>query len=139
MISNLFKQNVKKNISFEDIQNAIRYNSSKYIIINTLSASDQDCLIATTINYYNEETTINNLINEYEYYDKTIIIYGRNSNDDTPDTKYTQIKSLGFKNVYIYKGGLFEWLMLQDIYSNDLFPTTTEILDILRYKPINIL
>ena len=44
-----------------------------------------------------------------------------------------------FKNVYIYKGGLFEWLLLQDIYGKDLFPTTTEILDILRYKPENIL
>ena len=139
MISNLFKQNTKKNISFEDIQNIIRYNSSKYIIINTLLASEQDCLITTTVNYHNEETTINNLINQYEYYDKTIIIYGRNSNDETTETKYTQIKSLGFKNVYIYKGGLFEWLMLQDIYGKELFPTTTEILDILRYKPENIL
>jgi len=134
-----FKQNVKKNISFEDIQNIIRYNSSKYIIINTLLSSDQDCLITSTINYHNEETTINNLINQYEYHDKTIIIYGRNSNDETMETKYTQIKSLGFKNVYIYKGGLFEWLMLQDIYGKELFPTTTEILDILRYKPENIL
>lgn len=139
MISNLFKQNTKKNISFEDIQNIIRYNSSKYIIINTLLVCDQDCLISNTVNYHNEETTINNLINQYEYYDKTIIIYGRNSNDETTETKYTQIKSLGFKNVYIYKGGLFEWLMLQDIYGKDLFPTTTEILDILRYKPENIL
>lgn len=139
MISNLFKQNTKKNISFEDIQNIIRYNSSKYIIINTLLGSEQDCLITTTVNYHNEETTINNLINQYEYYDKTIIIYGRNSNDETTETKYTQIKSLGFKNVYIYKGGLFEWLMLQDIYGKELFPTTTDILDILRYKPENIL
>ena len=139
MLTNFFKQNLKKNISFEDIQNIIRYNSSKYIIINTLLASDQDCLITTTVNYHNEESTINNLINQYEYYDKTIIIYGRNSNDETMETKYTQIKSLGFKNVYIYKGGLFEWLMLQDIYGKELFPTTSEILDILRYKPENIL
>ena len=53
MLTNIFKQNVKKNISFEDIQNIIRYNSSKYIIINTLSGSDQDCLISNTVNYHN--------------------------------------------------------------------------------------
>ena len=35
--------------------------------------------------------------------------------------KYEQLIKLGFRNVYIYPGGMFEWLCLQDIYSNDLY------------------
>jgi hypothetical protein len=64
-----------------------------------------------------------------------IIIYGRNSNDETIYKKYNQLVSLGFTNVYLYLGGLFEWLMLQDIYGFDDFPTTSRQLDILKYKP----
>jgi len=139
MISTLFKKNIPKYISFEDLQNITKYNSTKYIIINTLLANEQDCLITNTINSYNEETIINNLIGQYEYYDKIIIIYGRNCNDTNTETKHTQIRSLGFKHVYIYNGGLFEWLLLQDIYGKELFPTTSDILDILKYKPTNIL
>ena len=37
--------------------------------------------------------------------------------------------------VYLYLGGLFEWLLLQDIYGFDDFPTTSRQLDILKYKP----
>ena len=49
-------------------------------------------------------------------------------------TKYTQLLNLGFTNVYIYPGGLFEWLCLQDIYGFENFPTTKKELDILRFK-----
>ena len=54
-------------------------------------------------------------------------------------TKYTQLVNLGFVNVYIYPGGLFEWLCLQDIYGDDEFPTTNKELDILKYKPARLL
>ena len=63
-----------------------------------------------------------------------IIIYGKNSNDEKIYNKYNQLISLGFYNVYIYSGGLFEWLMLQDIYGEKEFPTTKKELDILKYK-----
>ena len=33
---------------------------------------------------------------------------------------------------------MFEWLLLQDIYGNDNFPTTSKDLDILKYKPKKI-
>ena len=65
----------------------------------------------------------------------TIFIYGRNNNDETVIQKHKQIIALGFKNVYVYSGGLFEWLLMQDIYGEENFPTTTKELDILRYKP----
>jgi hypothetical protein len=41
--------------------------------------------------------------------------------------------------VFVYPGGLFEWLMLQDIYGQNDFPTTKKELDILRFKPPKIL
>ena len=63
-----------------------------------------------------------------------IIIYGRNSNDEKIYKKYQQLIGLGFSNVYAYIGGLFEWLLLQDIYGSDEFPTTTVQRDILKYK-----
>ena len=33
-----------------------------------------------------------------------------------------------------YTGGLFEWLLLQDIYGSDMFKTTTEEVDHLKYR-----
>ena len=48
--------------------------------------------------------------------------------------KYAQLTGLGFINVYIYPGGLFEWLLLQDIYGQDDFSTTKNELDHLKFK-----
>ena len=31
---------------------------------------------------------------------------------------------------------MFEWLMLQEIYGEENFPTTTRLLDLLKYKPV---
>ena len=53
--------------------------------------------------------------------------------------KWEQLQTLGFKNVYIYAGGLFEWLCLQDIYGEEEFPTIGAELDILKYRPASIL
>ena len=48
--------------------------------------------------------------------------------------KYNQLVQLGFTNISVYIGGLFEWMLLQDIYGDTSFPTTSKQLDILRYK-----
>ena len=42
---------------------------------------------------------------------------------------------MGFKNVHIYTGGLFEWLLLQDIYGDKNFETTSYEINHLKYKP----
>ena len=134
MLNKIFGKSNINYISYEDLQNVLKFNSTKYIIINTLDQFEQDCLILNTVISHNEENIINNSINSYDY-DKHIIIYGKNSNDIRVEDKVSQINGLGFKNVYVYKGGLFEWLLLQDIYGFDEFPTTSKILDILKYKP----
>lgn len=133
MFNNLFKTKYNT-VSFEDVQRAI-IKPANYIIINTMSATNQHCLIKTTISYQSEENLINEYINNYDFSSKTFIIYGENTNDDSIETKFKQMQGLGFANVYIYRGGMFEWLLLQDIYGQDEFPTTSKLLDILKYKP----
>ena len=62
------------------------------------------------------------------------MIFGENCSDNKIVSKYNQLYKLGFTNLYVYIGGLFEWLLLQDIYGDEEFPTTNIILDILKYK-----
>jgi hypothetical protein len=121
---------VIKNINFEDMQYAI--NDTTSIIINTLDAINQKCLIKETIAIDKEVEFLNAQLSK----DKTIriIIYGMNSCDTNTMKKYDQLIGFGFYNVYIYQGGLFEWLILQDIYGKELFPTTCSESDFLKYK-----
>ena len=133
MFQKLFYKKYNK-ISFEDVQSTFK-SPSKYIILNTLDIHDQDCLIKNTLNWNEEDNIINNMINNNQLNNKKIIIYGKNDLDITMVTKYDQLTHLGFFDIYIYNGGLFEWLLLQDIYGKDEFPTTKNILDILKYKP----
>ena len=121
-------------INFEDMQHIIQAQSEKYILINTLHERDQDCLIISTITADVEVDLLTNVMNRGNKTIK-IFVYGRNCNDETVCKKYTDLVSLGFSNVYVYPGGLFEWLLLQDIYGPTDFPTTKKELDILKYKP----
>ena len=119
-------------INFEDMQLAIKEND-KYLIINVMENNMQQCLIEKTVSYNIEETVINELI-EKKKKDINIIIYGKNSNDEKIFTKYKELRNLGFTNVYIYIGGMFMWLLLQDIYGDDMFPTTNKCIDLLKYN-----
>ena len=112
-------------------------NTNNCIIINTLNDFEQNCLIKNTIPIFKEADIINK--NMKNNLDLNIIIYGKNYSDQTIYKKYNQLKNLYFKNVYIYSGGLFEWLCLQDIYGNDLFQTNCNELDILKYKPKSLI
>lgn len=127
-----------KNITFEDIQVALKAPDD-FILINTLIDSEQDCLIKNTISSRTEETQINNLIQKYEFKRYHIIIYGKNATDESADKKCSQLVGLGFNNVYLYRGGMFEWMLLQDIYGKFEFPTTTHVLDILKFRGISSL
>lgn len=125
-------QSIKK-INFEDMQTVMK-NSEMYLLINTLPLNEQNCLILGTLNANEEEQTINNLLKNN--INAQIIVYGKNCNDETAIKKCNQLLSIGFYNVLLYNGGLFEWILLQDIYGDDLFPTTKKELDILKFKPI---
>ena len=140
MFSNLFLLNsskLNKKVSFEDVQQIIKDRA--YILINTLPVDEQLCLIKNTVPMDTEENLINQLLQKYEFNQKTIVVYGKNGSDSTADRKYDQLSKLGFSQVYLYPGGLFEWLLLQDIYGPEEFPTTKKVVDILRYKPERVI
>jgi len=118
-------------VNFEDIQWIIRGNTP-FLLINTLSKENQSCLIKGTISVDQEVVIINKILKNKKM---RIIVYGRNTNDNRIIHKYKQLIGLGFSQTYIYPGGLFEWLCLQDIYGIAEFPTTNRELDILKFKP----
>ena len=125
-------------VNFENIQEYIKTNNSNIILLNTITKDKQKYNILNTIEIENEETIINNLIKN-DNRTKIIYIYGENCNDTTIINKYIQLKKLGLNNVYVYLGGLFEWLLLQDIFGDDEFPTTSKIVNILKYKGKSII
>ena len=129
------QSNIK--INYEDVQHVIK-NSETHVLINTLSDTEQACLIPTTINPKKEEELINSFIQTGNKQIK-LVIYGKNCNDDKLYKKYNQLSKLGFYNIYMYTGGMFEWLLLQDIYGTIDFPCTKKELDILKYKPNKVL
>jgi hypothetical protein len=129
-----------KKINYEDMQTVVK-NPEIYMLINTLPVDGQDCLISTTVSVDKEEAIINKYLKENRGI--RIIVYGKNCNDELVDKKYQQLLALGFNNVYAYMGGLFEWVLLQDIYSKDLFPVNNtnskKNIDILKFKAHSVL
>ena len=117
-------------INFEELQSKLE--NKDIVLINTLPNDLQNCLIYRTIEANQEVEIINDLIKKNKK--KEIIIYGKNSADTLLFNKYKQLLKLGFIHISVYTGGLFEWLLLQDIYGNELFKTTSDVLDILKYK-----
>ena len=124
--------NIYHKVSFQDIIFAIQQHNSSFIIINTLPIHQQQCLIKNTLRYDIEEKTINDLLISNK--NINIIVYGKNSNDMTAENKCIQLCQIGFNNVHCYVGGLYQWLLHQDIYGEEMFPTTTKCTDMLLYK-----
>jgi len=123
-------QEPARKVGFEDMQSAVV--GGTHTIISTLPADQQGCLIPGTVQVSRETEVVNGLIGSGT---ANIVVYGRNANDDSVFRKYEQLLALGFQSVYVYPGGLFEWLLLQDVYGKESFPTTTEELDILKFRP----
>jgi hypothetical protein len=118
-------------VNYHDMQNAIE---RKILIINTLKEEEQHCLIQTTCLASHEVKKINELLSQGLSPITHIFIYGRNVDDPLTVDKYIQLKKLGFRHVFMYTGGLFEWLLLQDIYGDVLFPTTSKPKDLLQFS-----
>jgi hypothetical protein len=137
---NLFKSWVScpdktNQFTLEDMQRALK-TPEKYIIINTLTYEYHDCLIPGTVPDTKEESVINEMLNNFDQPDKPIIIYGKNSHDETPHTKWKQLRILGLSDIFIYGGGLFEWLLLHEVYGPSEFPiiSTSKMPDIWKYR-----
>jgi len=125
------QSNSVRKINFEDV--IISISDPNTIIINTLPNDTQSCLIDKTVSYLRETELLNAFLSSSKTNIK-IVIYGMNSSDESIVVKYNQLKKLGFTNIHVYVGGLFEWMLLQDIYGDEMFKTTKKELDILKFK-----
>lgn len=121
-------------ISFQDMIHCVE---RKYTIITVMKYDDNLCLIKGTVPIINEESIINEIYNKD--LSTPIVIYGYNSCDENIIKKYIQLKELGFKNIYIYPGGMFEWLLLQDIYTDKYIKTNSKEMNLLKYRPPNLI
>ena len=119
--------NISNIINFESLKEMQKDGA---IIIHTMDEGEK-VLIQGTIVAEKETEKINKILSKNDY-EKDIIIYGKNCHEYKKlIKKQEQLVSLGFKNVYIYLGGMFEWLLLQDVYGAKEFLTEKkgEILD----------
>ena len=126
------KISVAKYVEFFFIQKLIN-GTVTATLINTLPINDQECLIQKTLSPEKEVIQIQTFQERLDL-GGCIVVYGRNSVDTTVDAKYQQLVNLGFTNVFIYRGGMFEWALLQDIYGVIEFPTTVRIMDPLKWS-----
>lgn len=106
------------------------------ILICTLS--NGSCYIPGTTEIEKEEAVINGILKKRAQTQNFIIIYGSNHMDDTVISKYRQLRNMGFRNVYCYLGGMFEWLLLQTVFGLTEFPTIGDG-EILDYNPVRTL
>jgi hypothetical protein len=102
------------------------------VLLNTIPIDRQYCLIKGTIKANIEEVYMNKLLKTNK--NKEIILYGLHHTDLSVIKKYNQLKKLGFKNVHIYFGGMYEWLLLQEVFGTINFEVDGMIKDIIEYK-----
>jgi hypothetical protein len=117
--------------SFEDVQYAIQ---GKCLLISVLGDHEQSVLVKGTVPASDEVRLVEDALS----HKREILVYGLHSSDARVLAKCEQIIKLGGQPV-AYVGGLFEWLLLQDIYGTDSFPTMGFTLDHLHFKPNNVL
>ena len=118
-------------INFKQLKQLLEDNS--VLIINTMPLEKQKCLIPKTINAIKETDFINDILESGKEKTKTILIYGMNHTDISVQKKAKQLLDLGFKKINLYLGGMFEWLLLNDVYGKDEFPIQGTSSDILLF------
>jgi hypothetical protein len=111
-------------------------SSQHHVFIHTLSGTEQGVLIEGTLLAEEEEEWMERYLAGEMKEEYTFVVYGKNTCDQGPHKKRNQLRSLGISRVYVYVGGLFEWLLLQDIYGKKSFPTRGgTVKDLLAYRP----
>lgn len=108
------------------------------IIINTLPDDMQHCLIPGTLKAGDDVATINGIVvrGSGEIKNTDVVLYGKNTTDAKLYEQYGRLTALGFGQgqIFVYLGGMFEWLLLQDVYGSAEFPTVGNEIDILKYR-----
>jgi hypothetical protein len=135
------RTNVNQMISFRQVQQAVkvitmeRFHKSSpphqspqknnTILINTFTPVQQQqhgLIRGTTLADKEEQVVQSALERDLSI---TILVYGHNALDPLPYRQADKLRNLGFKNVYVYVGGMFEWLLLCDLYGPDQYPLMT--------------
>ena len=116
----------------QDRMNKQKNNQNDIILINTLPITRQDCLIKGTLKAFIEVEYMNKLLKTNK--NKEIVVYGIHHTDKSVIQKYNQLKKLGFTNVHIYFGGMYEWLLLQEVFDTTNFQTDGIVKNIVDYK-----
>jgi hypothetical protein len=119
---------MNKRINYDDLRNL----DNNSILISTLPFDKQSVLIKNTINASEENIYVERAIKEK----KNIFIYGLNAHDEKIYKKFNQLKKLGHNNTFIYLGGLWEWILLQEVYGKEIFETTGNC-EILDFRPVS--
>ena len=117
---------IYKKLNIEEMQTILK-TPEKYIIIHTLMYDYQDYILPGTVPDTREESIINEMLTRIDIPDKPIVIYGKNARDETPETKAKQLKSLGIHDISVYSGGMFEWLLLNEVYGHTEFPVQIQL------------
>jgi predicted RNA-binding protein with PIN domain len=117
---------------FEKVQAQIQNKDPNIIFISTLDKTQQHCLIQGTLSIEEEIKTINEWMKKRQK--GTIVVYGKNHSDPSVYKKFKQLTQQSKCSCYIYLGGLFEWLLLQEIYGCALFPTQGSENDLLKFR-----
>ena len=134
----IFPSKKQRYIGFEDVLYAIKH-PSQFIIINTLANNEQEHLIQNTVDAGREEEEVMGLLTNASI-DKKVIVYGRNMLDESVERKLKQLLNLGIGGVWIYRGGLFEWCLLHEVYGEEFGFLYRKIpRDILRYRPCRVI
>ena len=123
-------------IGFQDVQYALQpMNRMGFVLVHTLPPAQQSCLIQGTLRAEQEEAQLNQMLKNGAHRHTHILVYGKHACDETAVNRVTHLRSLGFTEVYHYVGGLFEWLVLQDTFGDNQFPTSGKESDLLRFMP----
>lgn len=128
----IFTQNKVNIFNFEDVQQYI-VGTQPFFLINTLPINLQKCVILGTMCALKEEKCFNDCL----HMNTPVLVYGKHHSDSSVTKKCNELVAFGFTNVNMYAGGLFEWLLLRDVYGDELFPVNTgplSVVEILDYK-----
>jgi hypothetical protein len=105
-------------VSFKTLQEM----TPNMVLIHTFKPEEQHCLIRGSLTAAKEMAMVQELMSDSTTRDVMMVVYGRNYMDPKPYQQADHLRQLGFRRVYVYAGGLFEWLMLHDLYGAEAFP-----------------
>ena len=103
-------------IGSEDLKLLMRKHNAH--LFNGLPIGYTNCNIKGTVDPENAKEYIKNLNKEKDL----VIVYCANATCSASHS-FASKELRGFKNKFLYTGGLYEWLLLQNFYSEKKFPT----------------